>query len=65
MISNKDDVFGTLKNWNESFRLCSLSCFINKHLSEADISDPSIKGCDASSTDYISVSENFFFCLSL
>ena len=65
MIADEDDVLGTLENRNESFRLCRLRRFVNKHLSEAEISDPSIKGSDASCTDDICISEDFLFCLPL
>jgi hypothetical protein len=61
MIAHQDDMFSSLKNRNESFRLSGLCGLVNQDLSELYISNTPIKCCDTSCADNISVPKYFFF----
>ena len=63
MITNQNHMLRPLENRNQSFWLCGLSCFVNKYLSESDISYSSIESSNASSTNYICCFQYFIFSL--
>lgn len=65
MITYQDYMLGTLQYRNESLWFSSLGGLIDKNLFEFQMLQSLIESTDASSTDDISVSQNFIFCLSL
>jgi len=65
MITNKNDMLRALQDWNQCLRLCCLGSLIDEDLAEFDVSDSSVKGCNTSCANNISVAQNFVLCLSL
>ena len=58
-------MLGAFEDRNEGLWLCSLRCLINKHLSESEVSDATVKGSDTSCANYVSITEDLIFCLPL
>ena len=58
-------MLGAFEDRNEGLWLCSLRCLINKHLSESEVSDATVKGSDTSCAYYVSITEDLIFCLPL
>jgi len=65
VITDKDDVLGTLKDWNQGLRLRRLGSLIDQDLTEAEVADSAIEGCDTSRADNISVAQDLVFGLTL
>ena len=63
MITDEDDVLGTLKYWDESLWLRGLGCLIYEHLSESEVADSPITGSHTGSTYNIGILKDFLFSL--
>ena len=64
MVTNENYMLSTLKYWNQSLRLCSLSSLINKHLLKLQRFESLIKGRDTGCANNVSISQNFILGLS-
>ena len=65
VVTDQNDVLGTFEDWNEGFRLSGLGSFIYEDLSEAEISDATVKCSHTSGANDVSVSQDLIFGLSL
>lgn len=65
MVTHQDNMLGSLQDRDQRLGLCRLSGLVNQDLSEAEVANSSVEGCNTSSADDICVAQNLILGLSL